>query len=287
MLRRAFSSSSTSTAAIIKSLRASTSAPISEVKAALEQSNWNIDDATKLLREKGLAAASKKSSRRAAEGLVGIATSSNAAAIVEINSETDFVARNEHFQALVSQVAEAALKSPGTGELDVKSLGVDEVVATVAAKVRENVRLRRAFRLEGQTIGTYLHASIAPGVGRIAGLVSFDGDVIEEDLAKKLAMQVVGGVPRFLDKSSIPEHIVEEERKLLANQAASTGKPANIIDKIVLGRLDKYYEEVCLLEQRYIVDDSLKVKDLVPKGSSLKDFYRVQVGEGLDKENQE
>jgi elongation factor Ts len=285
-----------------------------------------------VLRKKGLAAASNKSARRAAEGLVGLQrTSSNDVAIVEINSETDFVARNEQFQRLVSSAATAVLNCPPpdivtlSGQSShVKSFEVDastlnecsivpggptlqEAVANLAGTVRENLRLRRAFRLAAHlkgsspgVCGTYVHASVGSGLGRIAGAVLMryeapDGQTnikILEDFSNKLAMHVVGAVPRYLDTSAVPDATLEAEKKVLREQASTSGKPANIVEKMVQGRLKKYYQEVCLVEQPYIHDDKISVAEAIQQVQHLSGvsdlkvtgFVRVQVGEGLENE---
>ena len=284
-----------------------------------------------MLRKKGLAAASNKSARRAAEGLVGLQrTNSNDVAIVEINSETDFVARNEQFQSLVSSAATAVLNyNPPEVTLSrhssrVKSFEVDastlnecsivpggptlqEAVANLAGTVRENLRLRRAFRLAAHlkgsspgVCGTYVHASVGSGLGRIAGAVLMryeapDGQTnikILEDFSNKLAMHVVGAVPRYLDTSAVPDATLEAEKKVLREQASTSGKPANIVEKMVQGRLKKYYQEVCLVEQPYIHDDKISVAEAIQQVQHLSGvsdlkvtgFVRVQVGEGLENE---
>jgi elongation factor Ts len=279
------------------------------------------------LRKKGLAAASKKASRHAAEGLVGLATNPTAAAIIDINSETDFVARNDQFKNLVSSAAAALLENTNltanritntthevpTSVLEATKMNTDgspsssttlgEAVADVAGSVRENIKIRRGYYLpipsnSSGTIGSYIHGGIAPGLGRIASLVllqhkePFTGDSASQiqDLAHKLAMHVVGAVPKYLNRAQVPESALEAEKKLLTEQAAQSGKPQKIIEKMVLGRLSKFYEENCLLEQPFIMDDKKKVKDVVKeaaggKGVELVAYLRVQVGEGLEEES--
>lgn len=271
------------------------------------------DKAAQELRKKGVAAASKKASRRAAEGLVGIATAPEAAAVVEINSETDFVARNAQFHQLVSSAAAAALRLDGVPNGDIplaalESAAVDggssvaEAVAEVAGGVRENIQLRRGLRMavpDGRSgvIGHYLHGAAAPGLGRIASLVllesSSTGDLGKpvQELAHKLAMHVVGALPKYLDSGSVPASALDAERALLREQAQRSGKPDAIIAKMVEGRLRKFYEEVCLLEQKFILDDSSTVAQVVAEtgkaaGVDLKltAFARMQVGEGIEDE---
>ncbi|PSC75347.1 elongation factor Ts [Micractinium conductrix] len=305
--------------ALIKDLRERTGAPISDVKSALQAANWDMDAAVGELRKKGLAAATKKASRHAAEGLVGLASGEGVAAVVEINSETDFVARNEQFRSLVGSAAAAALGVDALREGSAAELAdaalrgaampdggtVEEAVVGLAGSVRENVRLRRGFRLAapGGVVGAYVHSAVAPGLGRIAGLVSLQSSsgalagaaaVGAQELAHKLAMQVVGAVPRYLKRSQVPSAALEEESKLLREQALKSGKPEKIVDRIVAGRLDKFYGEVCLLEQAYIMDGDLKVQDVLKQSGKqlgadlqLTGFVRVQVGEGLEAEQKD
>ena len=288
------------------------------------------EKASQELRKKGLAAANKKSSRHAAEGLVGIASSPTAAAIVEINSETDFVARNDQFKTLVSSAAHSLLLSSTRieqekeGEVASDSLAnipyisrngdgtatnttttttktIGEAVAEVAGTVRENIKLRRGFVLgcsdvgsdtttsTTAVVGTYIHGSVGPGVGRIASIVllqhpSNDQSSSEvKSIADSLAMHVVGAVPKYLDRRSVPLEALDAETTLLREQAAQTGKPDHIIEKMVQGRMSKFYEEVCLLEQPFIMDDKKKVKDVVKShDATVTGFVRVQVGEGLE-----
>lgn len=286
------------------------------------------DEAITVLRKKGLAAASNKSARRAAEGLVGLQrTNSDNVAIVEINSETDFVARNEQFQSLVSSAATAVLNCEVTSsgqsshvksfEVDARTLNecsivpggptLQDAVANLAGTVRENLRLRRAYRLAVPSkdsspgvCGTYVHATVGSGLGRIAGAVLMTYEPMDgkaniktlEDFSNKLAMHVVGAMPRYLDTSAVPEAVLEAEKKVLREQASTSGKPANIVEKMVQGRLKKYYEEICLLEQPYIHDDKISVAEAIQQVQQLSGvsdlkitgFVRVQVGEGLENE---
>lgn len=288
-----------------------------------------VDEAINVLRKKGLAAASKKSARHAAEGLVGLQQrNSSDVAIVEINSETDFVARNEQFQNLVSSAAAAVLKStampqalpehqPQSFELDAHSLNecfmgevtLQDAVTDLAGTVRENLKLRRAFRLAvpqgvGGVCGTYLHAKVGPGLGlgRIAGAVvmqyeSMDGQASRkklEEFSDKLAMHVVGAIPRYLDRTAVPDAVLDAEKNVLTEQASTSGKPTNIVEKMVQGRLRKFYQEVCLLEQPFIHDDKISVAEAIQQAEQLSGFHglkvtgfvRVQVGEGLESESE-
>ena len=317
--------------ALIKKLRDQSGAPISDVKKALEETNWDLSKASEELRKKGLSAASKKASRSATEGLVGLASSGHGVAIVELNSETDFVARNQLFTSVVSRAAQALLEDHGArqsrgsgnrgnsgnsgnsgaaGEhcvwnVDAETLGaivveggsLSEAVQEVAGTVRENIKLRRGVVLESVegaslgVVGTYVHSKVpgAPMCGRIAGAVLLglgggqgeQGDVSKlEDTANKLAMHVVGSVPKYLNRASVPAADLEKERQLLMEQAGTSGKPANIVEKMVEGRLNKFYQEHCLLEQAFVMDDKKRVKDVVRElggNVALQGFVRVTV----------
>ena len=312
--------------ALIKKLRDQSGAPISDVKKALEETGWDLERAAEELRKKGLSAASKKASRSATEGLVGMASSGRAVAIVEVNSETDFVARNELFTNVVSKAARALLddcsaKGPGgvgrtvangaggVWAIDAEALGaiavdgenLSEAVQQVAGTVRENIKLRRGVVLMGggglssgksSVVGTYVHSKItgAPTCGRIAGAVLLGSNSLGgsdagsdsgvQDVANKLAMHVVGSMPKYLNRDSVPEADLEKERQLLMEQAGTSGKPASIIEKMVEGRLNKFYQEYCLLEQPYVMDDKRKVKDVIRglgDDVTLEGFVRVAV----------
>ncbi|KAF5834737.1 elongation factor TS-domain-containing protein [Dunaliella salina] len=313
-LLRGFASSSEH-ASLIKQLRVMSGAPISDVKACLEASGWDLDGAYNGLRQKGMAAAVKKASRHASEGLVGLATAGpQSATIVEVNCETDFVARNELFQGLVLKLAQAAMSVPARSgryhELELEKVmkaptssgsSVSEACAEVAGQVRENVRIRRAFRVKTTTglISSYIHQSLCPGLGRIASLVLLEPKsripLRQENWEKvdkvgqQLAMHVAGMRPLYLHRKLIPDEIVDHERMTIRHQASSSGKPAKVVNSIVQGRLEKYFAEHVLVDQPFIADDSVQVKDVVHSLSkdietrlTIPFYLRVQCGEGLD-----
>lgn len=306
---------------LIKQLREKTSAPIKEVKSALVDSNWDIESAHKELRKRGMVLASKKASRAAAEGLLALAQNDRKAAVIELNCETDFVARNEIFQYLALSLAKVALLVDGTqqpsGALHVgpelfeelkinfnhpKLSGektVQNAITEVAAMMGENVKLRRGFAMSAPSYGvlsTYLHTSPQAGVGRIAGLLSLEVedqnasvDALQR-VGSELAMHVVAAKPLFLTKDDVSTEAMESEREILKSQAESTGKPQMAVEKMVEGRLRKYFEEVVLMEQKFIVNDTLNIKTLLNNlskevGSPVKvgSFLRVEVGEGLQR----
>ncbi|KAI5662144.1 hypothetical protein M9H77_21467 [Catharanthus roseus] len=304
---------------LIKKLRERTSAPIKDVKSALVASNWDIEAAQKELRKRGMVLASKKASRTAAEGLLALAQNERKAAVIELNCETDFVARNEIFQYLALSLARLALLVEVSQELSgAASVGpevleelkmefdhpklsgektVQSAIMEVALMMGEHVKLRRGFSMptpSSGVISTYLHTSPQPGVGRIAGLLSLE---VEDENASldalhrvgsELAMHVVASKPLFLTKELVSSEALENEREILKSQAESTGKSQMAVDKMVEGRLRKYFEEVVLMEQKFIINDSLNVKTLLNNlskevGSSVKigSFLRMEVGEGL------
>lgn len=306
---------------LIKKLRDQSGAPISDVKKALEETDWDLERASQELRKKGLSAASKKASRSATEGLVGVASTKDAAAIVEINSETDFVARNDMFTSVVSRAAQALLlqsKNVPTKNVDGDTLGglamdtpsgedtILDTVQNVAGNVRENIKLRRGVVVKSRgseeaegIVGTYLHGRAGPDVGRIAAAVllespkgeslNADQSKLLHDTAHSLAMHVVASSPKYLDRNSVPSDDIEKERSVLVEQARSSGKPEGIIAKMVEGRLGKFYQDVCLLEQPFVMEDKKRVVDVL-KGLSttlqrdvvLADYARIQVGEGME-----
>jgi elongation factor Ts len=287
------------TAALVKQLREQTGAGMMDCKAALKEADGDLEAATDWLRTKGLAAAAKKAGRVVAEGLVGVRVEGLRGALVEINSETDFVARNQDFQALVATVAELALGAGGDLERllqrKVPASGrsvADEITQTVAV-IGENIQLRRTAVIEvGEgVVGAYTHAAMAPGLGKIGVLVGVQSAGDPEQLAtlgRQLAMHVAASRPLAVSADRLDARELERERAIYAEQARAGGKPAAIVDKIVEGRMRKYYEEVALLEQAFVVDPDLKVKDAVDRvaeavGSSITitAFERFTLGEGV------
>jgi elongation factor Ts len=289
-------------AAQVKELRETTGAGMMDCKAALTETDGNLNAAIDWLRTKGLAKAAKKADRVAAEGLVGIAVNGPRAAMVEVNSETDFVARNDQFQQLVSRIAETALQAgknaeslaaapfPGTGHT------VAEEVTEAIAKIGENMSLRRSTLVEVSqgAVGSYVHAATAPGLGRIGILVGLEsgGDAAKlEAFGRQLAMHVAAANPLSLSPDDLDPEVVAKERSLFAEQARESGKPAEIIEKMVEGRLRKFYEEVCFLSQTFVIDGETKVSDAVEAagkdaGALIKvtGFVRFALGEGIEKE---
>jgi len=273
-----------------------------DCKKALTETDGDVDAAIDWLRKKGLAAAQKKSGRVAAEGLVGIAQVDGKAAMVEVNSETDFVARNEQFQGFVSAVAELALQADGDVEtlkgMDYPGTGrtVADELTQLIATIGENMNIRRTVMLAAQPgdVAAYVHAQSAPGLGKIGVLVSLEseGDKAKlAELGKQIAMHVAAIAPQALDVDSLDPAAVERERSVLVDQAKASGRPENIIEKMVEGRIRKFYQEVVLMEQAFVIDGKTRVGDVVDQlgkeiGTPVKlaGFERFALGEGIEKE---
>jgi elongation factor Ts len=289
------------TAALVKELRDQTGAGMMDCKRALGDTNGDVEAAVDWLRKKGLAAAAKKAGRVAAEGLIGVATGPKAGAVVEVNSETDFVARNELFQDFVRKVAQLALAADRDAEaLKAASFAgngktVEGELTDLIARIGENMVLRRVARLSvGQGhVASYVHNSVSPGLGKIGVLVALEsaaGEDVLAPLGRQLAMHVAAANPLYLDQSSVPAAALDRERAVLRDQAGSTGKSADIVEKMVEGRLRKFYEEAVLLDQVYVIDGESRISKVVEAaaksaGTSVKlaAFVRFVLGEGIDR----
>jgi elongation factor Ts len=290
------------TAAAVKELRETSGAGMMDCKKALTETGGDMIAATDWLRAKGLATASKKSSRTAAEGLVGVAVNGTSGAAVEVNSETDFVAKNAQFQDFVTTVTSIALE---TGD-DIEALAaaphpaggtVAEVLIANIATIGENQTLRRARRLsvtQGLVV-PYVHNAAAPGLGKIGVLVALESAAPAETLealGKQLAMHVAAAFPLALDESGIPADLIERERAIGAEKAAESGKPPEVIAKMVDGSVAKYIKENALLNQLFVIDGKTKISDVVANAAkaagtsiTLTDYVRFQLGEGIEKES--
>ena len=293
------------TAAMVKELRETTSAGMLDCKKALTETNGDMEQAIDWLRKKGLASAAKKASRIAAEGLVAVAVDGNKGAVVEVNSETDFVAKNEIFQEYVEDAAQVALMYKGE-VCDMKTFqcpkvhkSFEERLTDMIAKIGENMNLRRAKMIEVKdgVVASYIHNAARPNVGKIGVLVALEstGDKTKlAELGKHIAMHVAASAPQFLDIASVDPAAVEHEKSIFAEQAKASGKPENIIEKMVEGRIKKYFDEVVLEEQAYIMDPDKKVKQIVADAAKemgadikLKAFVCFRLGEGLEKRNED
>jgi elongation factor Ts len=283
---------------MVKSLRETTGVGMMDCKAALAATNGDMDAAVDWLRAKGLAKAAKKSSRVAAEGLVGVTVSGTTGAVVEVNSETDFVARNEKFQAMVADITKLALTAKNTEELKTAKFpgshhAVAEYVAEMVATIGENMTVRRTASLSVSdgVIGSYVHNQVAPGLGKIGVLVALESKGKKEELAqfgRLLAMHVAASNPVALDLSGVPAETLARETAILEEKNA--GKPANVLEKIVASGLKTYAKENTLLEQAYVHDGSKTVTQVLAEvgnkaGAPVKllGYVRMQLGEGIEK----
>ncbi|MCK5383975.1 MAG: elongation factor Ts [Alphaproteobacteria bacterium] len=285
------------TASMVKELREATGVGMMDAKKALVNNDGNMEKAIDWLRTQGLAKAAKKSGRTAAEGLVAIITEGNKGAVVEVNAETDFVARNESFQSFVRKVAKLALDVNNLDELkaaDMDGKTVDQTLTDLIATVGENMALRRMSNVSvdnGAIVG-YMHSSLSEGLGKIGVLIALESseniDTLQ-NIGKQVAMHVAAANPQSLDKDSVPAHVLERERTVLKEQAIASGKPPEIADKMVEGRLRKFYEEICLLEQAFIMDTDKTVAQAVKDAGDIKvsSFERVQLGEGIEKKEED
>jgi len=277
------------TAQLVKELRERTGAGMMDCKQALEQTNGDLEKAIDFLREKGIAKAAKKASRIAAEGLCSVVTSGNSGLIFELNSETDFVAKNKQFLSLLDTVGEELLKSGATNTEEALNVLVDGktievMLADATATIGEKISLRRVSRIEKSTeqgFGAYKHMG-----GRIAVLALLEKD--DQEVSKDIAMHVAAQKPIFLDRSQVDQETLEHERHVLTQQALQEGKPANIVDKMVVGRLNKYLQDICLVDQAFVKDPDQKVSDFLKsnKNQVLK-FIRLEVGEGIEKKEED
>ncbi len=290
------------TAGMVKDLRDKTGAGMMDCKAALNETGGDVEAAIDWLRTKGLAKAAKKAGRLAAEGLVAAVADGGKGAVVEVNSETDFVARNESFQALVTDVAGVALgvggdverlrnaDYPGTGRT------VDEEIAHAVARIGENMSLRRStgFSVSPGVVATYVHNQVAPGLGKIGVIVALEsaGDAAKlNEFGRQVAMHIAAASPLSVSVDDLDPTLVERERQVLSEQARDSGKPEQIIAKMVEGRLRKYYEEVVLLEQVWVLDGESRVSAMVEQAGkdagapvTVHGFARFALGEGIERE---
>ena len=293
------------TAALIKQLREKTGAGMMDCKKALTENDGDEQAAIDWLRAKGIAASEKKASRIAAEGLIGMATGDKSGAVAEVNSETDFVARNDAFQDMVRNVATVALAENGDLEKTLAatypggSISVEEFVKEMVGTIGENMNVRRtrALSVSQGVVSAYMHNTIADGVGKIGVLVALESSGDPEKLdafGRKLAMHIAAINPLALSQDDLDPEIVEKERQVLTDQARESGKPDNIIEKMIEGRIRKFYSEVCLLAQTFVHDTDLTVEKAVKAaadeiGSPIKivAFERMALGEGLEKREED
>jgi elongation factor Ts len=289
------------TPAMIKELREQTGAGFGDVKAALTEANGNMEEATKILRKKGLAAASKKAGRVTAEGAVVAHVAGDTGVLVEVNSETDFVGRNENFRKFAEDVAKAVAQSSAENVADFlneKWPGGDETVsqkiAEQIASIKENISVRRFAKYhapQDAVIGTYIH-----GGGKIGVMVEVGGNCqsVNVEVAKDIAMHIAAAEPRFLRREDVTEKDLDTEREIARDAAAKSGKPDNIVEKMVQGKMEKFYGEACLLEQPYIRDDKSTVTQYLQRRGKEAEcelvvtrFTRFKLGEGIEKKSED
>ncbi|KPN13440.1 elongation factor Ts [Bacillus australimaris] len=275
------------TAQLVKELRQKTGAGMMDCKKALTETDGDIDKAIDLLREKGIAKAAKKADRIAAEGLTLIKTDGNTGVILEVNSETDFVAKNEGFQALLSELADhllaakpATIEEAHASKMENGST-VEEHITTAISKIGEKITLRRfsvITKEDNAAFGSYLHMG-----GRIGVLAVLNGTT-DEELARDIAMHVAAVNPKYISRDQVSEEEANREREVLTQQALQEGKPENIVAKMVEGRLNKFFEEICLLDQAFVKNPDEKVKQVVAaKNATVQTYVRYEVGEGIEK----
>lgn len=285
-------------ASLVKDLRERTGAGMMDCKKALAETNGDFEAAIDWLRAKGLAAAAKKSGRIAAEGLTALAVSGLVGAVVEVNSETDFVARNDIFQSLVASIAKEALKHDDLESLNKAVLQngktvAEEVISNVAT-IGENLNLRRMMNLsvKNGVIVSYVHNTISSGMGKISVLVALESDADKSELekiGKQIAMHIAAARPQSLSVEDLNQELVNREREIFAEQSRASGKPENIIEKMIEGRIRKFYEEVVLLEQLFVIDGKSKIRDVIAEAEktlgkpiSLTNYARFEIGEGIE-----
>jgi elongation factor Ts len=290
----------TITAALVKELRDKTSAGMMDCKKALTETDGNIEDAVDWLRKKGIAKAGKKSGRVASEGLVGLGQAGTTSALVEVNSETDFVALNEDFQSMVREISTLAVDANGdVAALAAANMATGKDVATsitdLIAKIGENMGLRRteALSVKSGAVAGYLHNGVADGLGKIGVLIALESDGDTDALTalgRKLAMHVAATAPLSLSIEDLDPAVVQKERDVLSEQARASGKPENIIDKMVDGRMQKFFKESVLLNQMFVMDPDRSISKVIEDeakslGSAIEmtGFVRMQLGEGIEK----
>jgi elongation factor Ts len=289
------------TASMVKELRDKTGAGMMDCKKALTETGGAFEEAVDWLRKKGLAAAAKKAGRIAAEGLIGVVTEGSKGAVVEVNSETDFVSRNEQFQGFVASVARMVydsgddLEALGTAEVPGTGRSLSEELTHLVATIGENMQIRRACRLEVSpgVVSGYVHNQVAPGLGKIGVLVALEsaGDAgVLAGFARQLAMHVAAAQPQSVSTDDLDPQVLARERDVLAEQARASGKPEAIIEKMVEGRLRKFYEEVVLLDQVFVIDGERRVREAVEAAAkeagapiTVAGFVRFQLGEGVER----
>ena len=287
-------------ASLVKELRDKTGAGMMDCKNALNENNGDIESSIDWLRTKGLAKAAKKSGRVASEGLIAVSSSDDFSAIIEVNSETDFVARNDIFQNVASKISSLGLMSSSIDDLkeqniDEKDMNVESYITEMVSSIGENINLRRMTRFDSSNsnVSTYIHGQVNEGLGKIGVMVNLKSDAEKEalsELGKKIAMHIAATNPLSVSIEDIPSDVLERERNILIEEARESGKPEDIIEKMIDGRLKKFYQESVLLEQTYVIDGESKVSSVLQSlGSPVEiiEFVRYELGEGIEKASDE
>ena len=289
------------TSAMVKELREKTGVGMMDCKLALKENNGNIEASIDWLRTKGIAKAAKKEGRVASEGLISIENNGNVASVIEVNSETDFVARNEDFQKVVKKLSALSLESENLDELikkqvDERNISVKDYITEMIASIGENINLRRLSKISLKNTGiisSYIHNQVIEGMGKIGVVVALESEAdksILEDLGKKIAMHIAATNPISISIDEIPEDVLTREKNILSEEARASGKPEEIIEKMTEGRLKKYYQESVLLEQIFVVDGESKVSDIlnsIENPVKITSFVRMGLGEGIEKKNED
>jgi elongation factor Ts len=277
------------TAAMVKELRDSTGAGMMDAKKALTENDGDMEAAVDWLRTKGLAKAAKKSGRTAAEGLVAVAVNGGKGVAVEVNSETDFVAKNADFQKMVAGIAEVALGTNDVDALqaaDMDGKSVEQTVTDAVAIIGENMSVRRMATIEGGSVVNYVHNAAAPGMGNIGVLVAMSGE--NEGFGRQVAMHIAAANPASLSEADLDPSVVEKEKQVQMDIARESGKPEAVIEKMIVGRMKKYMAEVTLLNQQFVVNPDVTVGDAAKEaGVEITGFVRLEVGEGIEVEKED
>ena len=288
------------TANLVKELREKTGVGMMDCKTALLENNGDIESSIDWLRTKGIAKAAKKEGRIASEGLIAIEKDESLAAIIEVNSETDFVARNDDFQEVVKTLSKLAASSNNlddllTKKISNKDLSVKEYITEMIASIGENINLRRMKKITNDNgiISSYIHSQVVDGMGKIGVLVSLESDADKlklSDLGKKIAMHIAATNPISINIGDIPSDILDREKNILIEEAKASGKPEDIIEKMTEGRLKKFYQESVLLEQTFVVDGESKIEEILnslDKPVVISEFIRMGLGEGIEKKSED
>jgi len=277
------------TAAMVKQLRDTTGAGMMDAKKALTETDGDMDAAIDWLRTKGLAKAAKKSDRTAAEGLVAVKVEGGRGVAVEVNAETDFVAKNSDFQAMVSDIADAAVKVDDIDALAQADLGGKSVADTITDKIAtigENMSLRRMAAIEGETVVSYVHNAAADGMGKIGVLVALKGG--DNAFGKQIAMHIAATNPAALNEAELDQDVVEKERQVQIDIAKESGKPDAVIEKMIVGRMKKFMSEVTLLGQAFVINPDMTVEEAAKDaGAEITGYVRLEVGEGIEVEKED